>query len=292
MTIEKLTRDLAVISKLSDYPGSQDGLSTNEFKAKFDEAPLVIQEYINEVLLPGIDDALLGYDPEHLQDTYLKLTGGKMTGALNMNGNRIRKLAEPIDDGDATPRSYVLPKTGGQMTGSINMGGNRVTGLGLPTADGDAATKGYVEGYIGGMRLSGTVILAASAWVGSGPFTQEVALDGVTEEDCPHYGVVYSGTNDEKISQREAFSRIDDMETGSGVLSFTCFDSKPSVDITVQVQCLRNSSAIGDQAMAVLTMEEGDGYPVQALIDGTNYNVRNAVLNGTPTENTYDFTVL
>lgn len=185
-----------------------------------------------------------------------------------------------------------LPKGGGQMTGAIAMGGNRVTGLGLPLADGDAATKGYVKGYIDGMRLTGTVTLYASEWTGSGPFTQSVAMGGITAEDCPHYGVVYSGTNGEKIGQREAFSCIDDLETGEGILTFICFDSEPDTDIMVQIECLLHSSAAGEQVMAVLTMEEGSSAPVQAFVDGRNYDVSNAVLNGTPTEKTFDFTVL
>ena len=38
-----------------------------------------------------------------------------------------------------------LPTTGGTMTGAIAMGGEKITGLGTPSADGDAATKKYVD---------------------------------------------------------------------------------------------------------------------------------------------------
>jgi hypothetical protein len=114
----------------------------------------------------------------------------------------------------------------------------------------------------------------------------------ITANDHPHYGVVYSGTNEENIMQREAFSCIDDMETGDGVLIFTCFENEPAIDITVQIECILNSVVSRDPSMTVLNMEEGNSTPVQASVDGTNYNIPNAVLNGTPTEKVYDFTVV
>ena len=55
MAIPKFLVDLEVISKLGEYPGSDDNLSTEQFKAKFDEAALRIQEYLNTVLIPELD---------------------------------------------------------------------------------------------------------------------------------------------------------------------------------------------------------------------------------------------
>lgn len=54
MSIPKMTNDLAVIQKLSDLPNSTEGLTSDQLKAKFDEAALEIQKYINEKLIPAI----------------------------------------------------------------------------------------------------------------------------------------------------------------------------------------------------------------------------------------------
>lgn len=54
MSIPKMTNDLAVIQRLSDLPNSTEGLTADQLKAKFDEAPLAIQEYINNRLIPAI----------------------------------------------------------------------------------------------------------------------------------------------------------------------------------------------------------------------------------------------
>lgn len=78
----------------------------------------------------------------------LAVSGGDMTGAINMNGQPLRGLNAPTDDTEAAPKSYVdkmLPKSGGAMTGSIAMGGNKITDLGNPEDDADAASKGYVD---------------------------------------------------------------------------------------------------------------------------------------------------
>lgn len=53
--IEKLTDDLAFIQKLGDNPNTDDGLSADELKAVFDKAPLRIQKFINEVVIPTLN---------------------------------------------------------------------------------------------------------------------------------------------------------------------------------------------------------------------------------------------
>ena len=46
--------------------------------------------------------------------------------------------------------STKLPLSGGTMTGAINMGSKKITSLATPTASTDAATKGYVDTVAGG----------------------------------------------------------------------------------------------------------------------------------------------
>ena len=50
-----------------------------------------------------------GYTYEENKDDkeYLPLSGGKLTGDLNMNLNRITKLAAPIDNADSISKIYL-----------------------------------------------------------------------------------------------------------------------------------------------------------------------------------------
>ncbi|MBA7578720.1 hypothetical protein ES708_20585 [subsurface metagenome] len=82
----------------------------------------------------------------------LLLTGGTMTGAINMGGNKITSLANPTVAQDAATRAWVLLQvagflllTGGTMSGAIAMGNNKITGLAAPTAAADAARKTEVD---------------------------------------------------------------------------------------------------------------------------------------------------
>lgn len=54
MSIPKMTQDLAVIQKLSDLPNATEGLTADQLKAKFDEAALAIQDWLNSQLVPSI----------------------------------------------------------------------------------------------------------------------------------------------------------------------------------------------------------------------------------------------
>ena len=87
------------------------------------------QEAINAVGIPGVG-------------TFLELAGGQMVGNITLVGD------PTIDDHPATKRyaDLMLPLTGGLMTGEINMGSDKIVNLLDPTADQDAATKTYADG--------------------------------------------------------------------------------------------------------------------------------------------------
>lgn len=88
---------------------------------------------------------------------YLSVTGGMMSGDINMVDHYIKNLPDPEDDGDAANKSYVdlkvgiagdgkfLPLSGGTMTGDINSDGNTVTGLKNPENPTDAVNLQYLQ---------------------------------------------------------------------------------------------------------------------------------------------------
>jgi hypothetical protein len=53
--LKRLDADLNIIQMLGDEPNIDNSLNATELKAKFDEAAKIIQQYINEVLVPYAD---------------------------------------------------------------------------------------------------------------------------------------------------------------------------------------------------------------------------------------------
>lgn len=106
MAIQKFDADLNIISKLSDYP-SEDNLDNDAFKRKFDLGPNLLKEYINDILIPALDqivdvEALLNgiLDPTLTKED--KAARAKEVGiALNarkMDVGRILNDAQSLGD--------------------------------------------------------------------------------------------------------------------------------------------------------------------------------------------------
>ena len=81
-----------------------------------------------------------------------------MTGNLNLNNNKIVRLANPTSKTDAATKKYVddiieslglgnyLKKNGTiAMTENLNVGNNKIINLSKPTQDNDAVNKNYVD---------------------------------------------------------------------------------------------------------------------------------------------------
>lgn len=101
MALEKLEKDLAHVSKLDDEPNDVGGMTAEELKAVFDKAPQEIQDYINEVLIPGIESMAVPGTGD------FKANGSvTATGNFHMGGNRIAGLGTPQTDTDAATKGY------------------------------------------------------------------------------------------------------------------------------------------------------------------------------------------
>ena len=127
------------------------------------------------------------------------------------------------------------PRKGLTMQGAINMNGQPLTGLNAPEADNDAATKKYADS----LHKDFTVTLTAAGWSEAAPYTQTVSVDGILETDIPHYGVVYSAHTTTALAEKEAFAMVDDLDTAEGSVTFTCFEEKPEVNLTIQLEVNR-----------------------------------------------------
>jgi hypothetical protein len=55
MAIQNFNEDLNIISKLGNNPNSDDNLSDAGLKGKFDAAGLLIQKFLNNVLIPAVN---------------------------------------------------------------------------------------------------------------------------------------------------------------------------------------------------------------------------------------------
>lgn len=226
--IPELSDDLEIISKLGDTPNTDNGLTSNELKAKFDLAATLIKSYINKNIVPTINSYVAS------NDGFLKRAGGTMEGILNMGNNRISGVSDPEDEGDAVNKRSALLKSGGTMAGQLSMGGHRLTGLAAPEGAGDGVNKGYVEDYVNDKRKTFQAVILASGWSAAPPYTNTVSIIGVQEADMPHIAAVIT-----TAQIREAWCFVTGGTAKKDAIEFTALEDKPTVDIPIQVEVLR-----------------------------------------------------
>lgn len=207
MAIPLMEEDVEVISKLGDVPGSDDGLSTQELKKRFDLGAARIKNFINKILIPAIENsvnegALLGQIGSALSEK-LSISGGTMTGPINMNGRRFYNLKAPAEDADA-------------------------------------ATKKYVDDAKSSTHFIRNGTLLPGSWVGeTAPYTQNVNVEGILTGDCPHVTPSYSDNSETALVQEEAWATVSRAKAFDGYITFICSEYKPEVEIPIQIEVNR-----------------------------------------------------
>ena len=145
----------------------------------------------------------------------------------NSNGN-VELEAEDVG---------ALPSAGGLMTGNIVMNSHQIKALGAPTDSADATTKGYVDTALSNAKtIAKTATLTAAGWSASAPYTQSVTVSGLTDTKRAMAYPVYGSNTDINLALKEACGMVSFASRSGSVLTFTCLEDKPTVNIPITVE--------------------------------------------------------
>lgn len=130
-----------------------------------------------------------------------------------------------------------LPSAGGLMTGIIVMNSHQIKVLGAPTDSADAATKGYVDTALSNAKtVAKTATLTAAGWSASAPYTQSVTVSGLTDTKRAMAYPVYGSNTATNLALKEACGMVSFASRSGSVLTFTCLEDKPTVNIPITVE--------------------------------------------------------
>lgn len=88
------------------------------------------------------------------------------------------------------------------------------------------------------------VVLPASGWSDSAPYTQTVTVASISADNMPIVDLKYSDTEDNWESEEKAFACLTKIVTGDGSITAICRKEKPAVDFTIQMRVSGDVSSI------------------------------------------------
>lgn len=157
------------------------------------------------------------------------------SGNVDLSASDVGALAASggIVTGNILLDGYLTMGVGRQIV----MEGNLVTGLGAPSDNADAANKGYVDTALNGVKtVSVSATLTVAGWTGSAPYVQSVSIEGMTDAKKAMAYPVYGSDTPANIALKEACGMVSFASRSGSVLTFTCLEDKPTVDIPIAVE--------------------------------------------------------
>jgi len=187
-----------------------------------------------------------------------------------------------------------LNLSGGTMTGSINMGNNSITSLAAPSAAGDAATKSYVDAAINGLSWKQPVRVATTtAGTLASSFENGDTVDGVTlatgnrilikdqaaGEENGIYTVNASGAPT-RATDMDSLSPLDEVNGAAVFVLLGTANADKAFTQTATVSTLGTDPLVFSQFSSSGAVTEGNGIDITANVVSVDHDGQGLQFSG------------
>lgn len=87
-------------------------------------------------------------------------------------------------------------------------------------------------------KIDKTCTFLATGWSSTVPYTQTVAVEGITESLNPRIDIIVSDNVVTGKKEEIAFSYVTKVTTGDGILTAYCYETKPDVDLNIMIEVI------------------------------------------------------
>ena len=87
-------------------------------------------------------------------------------------------------------------------------------------------------------KIDKTCTFLTTDWSNTVPYTQTVAVEGITESLNPRIDIVISDNVVTGKKEEIAFSYVTKVTTGDGILTAYCYETKPDVDLNIMIEVI------------------------------------------------------
>ena len=203
--VKSKQRSLSELKTHYDSLVSYEEVNEN-FLSRQEEFPMQTQLNMNHNSITNLKDPQFGgeaatkkyvddIETKLLSDVALELIKKIDIGEIDMKGERIINLGNPLYSSDAINTSYLhsfmsayLNTDGGTMEGQIDMNNNKIINLPEPTSAKDAATKDFVEkSHVSQSGLQKNVFLYQMTDVNESSSESNITVTGIKDfPNTPH----------------------------------------------------------------------------------------------------------
>lgn len=135
-----------------------------------------------------------------------------------------------------------------------------VGGIATPVKDTDAANKSYTDTKA--TKYSYTHTIPVSAWTSQtdGSYKCTRTISGITATDTPYINLEYQTTTvADQTNEKTEYSKIGRAVTAANSITFTCFNSAPTIALTLNIQGTRGGNSTNTESNIITIANGGTG---------------------------------